>query len=497
MAKPTNTSEALRKLRNADASTPQGRETIGQVLQWMEGRSTSAELRREADKAREKAIDASMREEFPGVDWEGFWRGVRRTGRYHWEGWRKLNRQVGSWLVEQIDDQVRFGGPDASLSDSAMSEIQHNIERKQLRASWAFLPESDRQEAVEQGLAESVDRPPILTGRGPERAPVRTSGRVPGSPQRGGGRGPQRDSAAGAPGDDRQALIDELVAGGMDPAVAQMVAAQMVGEEEEEPDPFIGVPEDHSTRLPLNEPRRVSRPGDMPLDRQPIYRDSYRNRPFSWPAERIAALQSRMVDAGLITGEYRHGWYDTTTQAAFAQLLGFANQRIIDWRQGLDQMTVEWRAQRDDLQREAMQAFQPDLPLPPDVNSLRQRARDTMVAMGRRDSEIDESEIAEMVKVMSGEFKRQRQVEEMRQRRIYEADVQTSFQDPNAAPITADLSDLEDVDPMARFDEWFRSSDGFGGEIETRETSAEVARRGATFEQGLNQMRGAVRRGGG
>lgn len=53
--------------------------------------------------------------------------------------------------------------------------------------------------------------------------------------------------------------------------------------------------------------------------------------------ETTAALQARLVSAGLITGTFGIGTWDESTSDAMKMVLTYANRRGIDWRQALDE----------------------------------------------------------------------------------------------------------------------------------------------------------------
>ena len=329
--------------------------------------------------------------------------------------------------------------------------------------------------------------------------PRRAEGPRPDVPSMG-QRSPHVDGGQESPGPDPASGQDPQIRDIADElGISYELAEQMFGDQlEADPNPFVGVPEDHQfvpqADQRVSPDRRVDTPGLFGA-REPRYRESDVEGPFGWSAARIKQLQDRLVDAGLLSGEFRYGWYDEATGQAYARALGFANQRGQQVSSALDGLQRDHAQRQRDLRaeqrQEALDAFQPEPFLEPDPNSLAQRARQALTSIGRRRSDIDQAEIDQMVQVMSGDFKRAHQVQQEAARRMHVAGVETEFGDPTQA----DLSDLEEVDPIASFDEWFQSSDGFGGEIETRETSEEVARRGQTFDQGLSQMVSQVRGG--
>ncbi|MFW5899098.1 MAG: hypothetical protein ACOCUN_01370, partial [Jiangellaceae bacterium] len=264
-------------------------------------------------------------------------------------------------------------------------------------------------------------------------------------------------------------------------------------------DPFIGVPQDF-TREPSAEDQRrygwrtFQGQADGAPDREPLYRESDARAPYGWSESRIARLQDSLVEANLLEGEFARGWFDGPTRQAYASALGFANSRTQDVVVTLDQLAQQREQQRQEDIERSVTAFQPDVPLPPDRASLRQRARETLIQSGRRSWQIDEDEIAEMVDVLSGEFKRARRVEEERQRRQHEAQVRAETAPPGQDVAEADLSDLEQVDPLARFDEWFQ--DEYGEETEAREQREEAAPTITGFADILRAGAQQVRGGG-
>ena len=483
-------------LIEADPQTPVGRQQIRAIVAWVEsmGDEVPRDLVDRAQSAARLADDGERRAE--GL-------ADRDTGDY---GLQPLTLNVANfadWLGVKAGVLEEF---DTASGRQFLRDLERAARAGDMRAKARLERELENQNltaATKQELRRAIDR--SLGG---------VEGPVQGAPDPRGGQGRGPDGGLRRAGDE-QAAAFQAVDGRVTEPGADTAGGSIMdfweGEGEEDLDPLIGVPADH--RAFRDELGRTSipdgvadqtRPGTPVGFREPRYRQSDTQEPFGWSEGRIAQLQDRLVAAGLLTGDFRRGWYDAETGQAYAEALAFANMRagsvfetLNSLRQEREELQEQEMLDRRQQMQQELDAFAPDLPLPPDTSSMRQRARETLMSIGRRASDIDESEIAEMVNVLSGEFKQQRRVEEMRQRRLYEADVRTSFLEDGQSPITADLSDLEDVDPMARFDEWFQSPDGFGGEIQTRETSAEVARRGSTFEQGLNQMRGAVRRGGG
>lgn len=479
-------------LRNADPTTADGRERAQEVIDWINERTTvSAELRREAEKVRRRLVEeASTRD----VDFSPLWERPVSQLRWLWE----KNEQAGNAII----DLAKRAGPkivDAWVSRAETAErhigTEAILEREAVKAAWPHMNAEERAEARRRGVAPEGPDPRRV--QAPGGAEVDDTP-APSDPRRVQAPGGPEAGTAGAEGEaqpdrDRQAVEDALVQQGADPSdpATQALIDEVVGEEEAT-DPFVGVPQDHrapGTPDPLQGPVEVSRPGESATRGQPIYRQSDIDNPFGWSTTRIADLQDRMVKAGLLSkGEFRRGWFDEATGAAYGAALGFANQRGMNQWVALDELAQ----QRDEEIAEEAAGFVPDLDLPPDPASLRSRARETLIGIGRRPSEIDEEEIDEMAAVMSGEFKRARQVEEQRQRAMHEAAVSAEF----GRDVDPDLAGLEQVDPISRFDEWFHSDEGFGGEIETRDTSAKVARAGQNFERGISSMRQQVRSGG-
>ena len=388
--------------------------------------------------------------------------------------------------VEQMQAAVDFLNEQDDLP-TEVQRIRRDAERfiQEQGADPAGSPDEMRERVGD------VTDPEPMQGPQPGRLPPQM--REPGGPPHQ-LRGDFFDEPAGDP--DRQALEDALVQQGADPSDpgTQALLDEMMGEGGA--DPFIGVPQGHvapGTPDPLREPVRVQRPGESERMGRPVYRESDTERPFGWSAGRIADMQDRLVKAGFLQkGEFTRGWYDGATGQAYAQSLGFANQRGLGVIETLDTLAAERQDMIDAQVEESLDAFEPQVELPPDPASLRNRAREALSAIGRRSADIDDDELDAMVQVMSGEFKRARDVEVEMQRRQHEAQVRTEMGEPTSA----EFDDLEAIDPLARFDEWFQSDEGFGGEITTRETSEVVGQQGRVFDQGMDRMRSQVRQGG-
>ena len=501
MASPKNITEADRILRNADPSTAEGRERVQEALDWLEQQDTvPAATRRRAERVRRELIEAAVDE--LGTDWSQFVKRPVEQLKWLWE----KNVQAGEAIIGAVE---WIGRQDAELQRdwAAMvsdEEADRMVERVLTEAAWPHMTQDERSDAESRGVA------PQQRGTG-QPSPIRV-GTLTGDQRR-----IAREATAGTAGpapttrsaqdmgwaEFVEQQTQRYVDAGFPPEAARARAEQDAQEFHLTPDPLIGVPEGHTfTEQHWPGDRMMLDPADQaavgPTQREARFRESDLRMPFGWSTERIAALQERMVAAGVMNDNFRRGWYDTATQQAFQEVLGFANQRGQGISEALDSLALEHEQRREEEQQEARQAmaFQPEPFLAPDPDALRQRARQSLMSIGRRASDISEEEISQMVSVMSGEFKRAHEVEQEIAQRRHGVEVERAFAEPGTEIGAADLSDLEEVDPIASFSEWFASREGFGGEIETRETSAEVARRGQTFEQGLNQMRSMVRQGG-
>lgn len=490
--------EARRVLREADLSTPEGREAAQAALDFLEAQdSVPRDLQQQAEQVREEMI-AEVTSSSPWFfDWPDIYRKVRRTNRAAgeriWEAIKWAGRTVDEGFAPELTDQAGI--------------LDRTREARAVEAAWPHLTDAQRDQARERGVA-----PAEAGTRAPSRASQdAASARLEGQARQFGVE-PGADAAsdrltrsgASQRGVDTQARrewIEQRVAEGMSPEDAE-AAAEMFFGQGDGPDlrpPLIGVPEDHFIREQTFDGDRMQFDPDMqaamgPIRREPRYREGDQERPFGWSSERLADLQKRLVAAGLLQGDFRWGWYDAPTGQAYAQALGSANLRAVDVWDALDQLAVEHEQRREESISEAIGAFTPEPFQPRDRDEWRSRARQALIGIGRPASQIGEDEIEAMADVMSGEFRRAHEIQVEADRRMHEAQVRNEFADEGAQPVTADLSDLEQVDPVWSFNEWFQSE--YAGEIETRETSERVGRAGQTFDQGLRSMVSQVRGGG-
>ncbi len=483
---PKNADEARRLLERADASSESGKAQIAVVLEWAEGRTgLPQELRSAMAQARSSVSSAEMRE---------FWRKPVDQLKWLWD----KNVDAGNAIMRAV-------GRAAAIDDNA-APMGYGDEQRLLDEAWPYMDDGERAEAQRRFSwyqpPQSRQQPDELSTRQRVEAArwdASANARRPGVSDQTVDLN-RRSSARSGPtgGGFDQELYEQYVADGMPPELA----AQLAGQAEVAEDPLIGVPEGHvAERAPAEGLTRgqsadaarysaqAEAAGTPPGSAQ--YRESHTQKPFGWNAARIGRLQDALVAAGLLRGEFRRGYYDAATGQAYAESLALANSKGANVIVTLDDLAQA----RQEQKAEAIASFvPPQTSLAPDPASLRSRARGMLLSMRGRASEIDDAEIDELAAVLSGEFRRQRQMEAEIARRQHVAEVETQFGDPTAPPAQADLSGIEEVDPMARFDEFF--SKRYGGEINTREASEEVDRRSAQFSAGLNSMRGQVRSGG-
>lgn len=462
MARPTSVNEAIHQIDRADEDTEAGRRQLREAIEFLEDLERRGELDADTqqvlDDVRTQVSDNPVRDALGDMLTPDLSPLVERPVeqlRWLWE----KNAEAGSAII----DVAREGARRVAEGDPSPGRW---IVRRATERAWPHMTDEERKEAEDRGLAPDTEPLPRQGPQRPDLSPLQEQ-----LLERSGGQGIGQEEV---PSD-----LDELM-----------------GEGEQE-DPFVGVPQDHMAFVdetnrqdyPAGTPER-ERPTGPAGYRQPRYRQSDIEGPFGWSTARIAQLQDRLVDAGLLTGEFRRGWYDPATGEAYAQALGLANQRSAKVTDALDQLTQQQAAAREQQVEQQLQSFQPQVDLPPDPNQLRRRARETLIASGRPAHRIDEDEVARMVDVLSGEYARQREVETEMQRRQFEADTRSQL----GEDATADLSDLEGVDPLSSFDEWFQGE--YGDEVEGRQQREEQQQRVGTFSQAMRSGVQQVRQGG-
>lgn len=117
----------------------------------------------------------------------------------------------------------------------------------------------------------------------------------------------------------------------------------------------IGVPADYQP-VPAGPVRPDLNPGGY-IPQSAVHRDESGNptlymdgdewNPASQSPDVIAEIQRRMVGAGLLTGSYRIGVWDSSTRSAYRELLGYANALGIDDGTALDRYTATGMGQQD------------------------------------------------------------------------------------------------------------------------------------------------------
>lgn len=129
---------------------------------------------------------------------------------------------------------------------------------------------------------------------------------------------------------------------------------------------------------PNMEPENVYYEGDeVALFAGATYEDKYR-------------MQRALVEAGLLTTEFRPGLWDASTQQAMNQALGYANQMGLPWEQAVARLASSTAV-----------APQPK-PLVPNTRELSEIVKDTFMAIVKR--EPSKAEIAELAGDLRGQY---------------------------------------------------------------------------------------------
>lgn len=223
--------------------------------------------------------------------------------------------------------------------------------------------------------------------------------------------------------------------------------------------PPIGVPEGFAATSPVDQALGAIDPfglmtvgGGQPVP--PRYFDGAEYEPSNLTPAQRADLQDRLVAAGLIPkgADYLKGNWDDVSVGAFHTLLSLSNRHGLTWQQ---QLTIlESTAEENRREQFTAPAY-----LRPDPAALASNTRGALKALLGRDPTTDE--IAGLSPILEGFF-----------RQSHDADVAMARAEFDAEPGTT-LSPVQDVDPIARFEEHLRTT--YRPEIEMREGTADLS----------------------
>lgn len=264
--------------------------------------------------------------------------------------------------------------------------------------------------------------------------------------------------------------------------------------------------------IPVNEDREIQRrAGQMagaatpdraaraaatvPDVRVPLYFAGDEYAPAGWTEQRIADMQRRLVEAGLLRDTFRRGYWDRSTADAYAALLIEANQTGDTWRDALPHVQRAYEQGIETDRANAIRSFQGLIPAytPEDRESLRQTVRDAIRRRVGRDPSA--AELATYTAELDAHYRAQydtevaearRRIEEQISQIGNERDVGRAILDgAPPAPTVGDLpvpaANAPAVDPQARLDAALDRA--LAGEVELLDDKAQAAQSQQTVSQ--------------
>lgn len=231
------------------------------------------------------------------------------------------------------------------------------------------------------------------------------------------------------------------------------------------PDP-IGVPANYSAVVRAQGPTTTGSGLGYDVEIPPRYFEGDDWAPASLPVEQRAMLQRQMAAAGVIPegATYRLGVWDETSRQAYRQLLSFANGAGAPVEQALNQ----WATSKSTTTAPKTQPY-----LAPDYATLAQQVKG-IVSQRLGGREPTQQELDVLVQRMRTD-----------DRAAYDASVSN-------AQATADgATTVQDVDPSARFTEFFEQR--YRPEIEHRKAVNDMTNLRATFLGNADAMTSLIR----
>ena len=272
----------------------------------------------------------------------------------------------------------------------------------------------------------------------------------------------------------------------------------------------IGVPFDFVASREVPDPLSATRGTGPALTRtqirtfEPQYFEGDELAPQSLDPAAIIHLQKRLVAAGLMDeGDYYAGYWTDISEAAYKTVLGVANTNGTDATVALTELirTLPQSVKDQRARAKQLEKFQADPFIKPDYATLAQDVKTTMrTRLGR---EPTAAELAELTREMTG-FDRQ-DFEAFTEEQRFAFNRAQGIQPPVTADnlirpmgvvsggLTVAPTELQDVDPGARFREMFERR--FKPEIDRLDSLDEVRRNTNNVFASLRTMSSLV--GGG
>lgn len=233
---------------------------------------------------------------------------------------------------------------------------------------------------------------------------------------------------------------------------------------------FIGVPKGYTTTRSVPKGRAFRKPGwsnksfgpmlteDVVSD--PQYYDGMQYDIYSWSPDRLAELQRDLAAAGLLRGDYRVGYADAGTLAAYEALLGESNRSGFKWHQ---QLAIRKTAPEELAPEEPRDPFKAPTRLKADPAALRQTARTLAKQVIGKDRNLTDDELDHIVGAAARFDEEGYQSQVAAARADYEAGGRGA----------AGGATVVDVDPGARLEEYL--ADRYAPEIGMRGAAADLS----------------------
>lgn len=189
----------------------------------------------------------------------------------------------------------------------------------------------------------------------------------------------------------------------------------------------------------------------------------------NWPEERIADIQNRMVEAGLLqAGDFRLGYWDQMSQQAMQQVMAYSNRYGLHAQEDIGQPYMRgdlggilWALDLIAAERPDLPEYVPPRPRTPDQATLRSIIREEYRSRLGRDPHA--SEMASFTQYLSEQYRLAMNQEALSAERDWVAQMaqqqgptgQFYRLSPEDQALMSDTSPIESIDPISRFEEMF------------------------------------------
>ncbi|MGH8940210.1 MAG: hypothetical protein ACRDV2_12805, partial [Actinomycetes bacterium] len=255
---------------------------------------------------------------------------------------------------------------------------------------------------------------------------------------------------------------------------------------------FLGVDEGYFVERPSARPWGEDYPTRYV---GPGYEVGYELRPAGMSVEQRGRLQRDLVRAGVLAEQFTFGMWDAASQAAYRDLLSFANQAGVTEQQAMREWTAATDAgytQRDDTARRQFDATQPDY-TPQDPAVLSQRVKAWMREELGRDPSAEE--LSYLAAELEGEYRLRYDTTVGAEQAQFDATVGVDPRDalladagdPTGVPAPAPVTEPAEIDPYAEF--VATATQRYEGEREMRDDALASQETGRQARNLIGQIR--------